>query len=159
MRSKFMFPIPSKPKGKSVEMEINKTTNTNRKIQINYETDTPPQVLVVDDDPIFGKIIKKIAQDVDVDLVVCETINDFARLKSYDFDVVIMDYDLGAVTGFELTSYLEKFTKEVIPVILVSQTDQNNSHEWPITITKFVHKRQGPFAVFSAALEVHKDSK
>jgi len=83
----------------------------------------------------------------------CSSIEDLSHLKNWQFDVAIIDYDLGSVTGFELTNYLENYTKNM-PVILVSQTQQLNSKNWPFTIREFVHKSLGPETILKAAFNV-----
>ena len=117
---------------------------------------TVPRILLVDDDPTFGKIMNRASEMKGVKITYCKSIDEFGALQSWDFDTIIMDYDLGAVTGFELTEYLEKFTKEDVPVILVSQTEQKSSKNWPYTIREFVHKKLGPFAILDAAFEAHE---
>jgi CheY-like chemotaxis protein len=117
---------------------------------------TLPRLLLVDDDPTFGKIMNRAAEMKGVKITYCKSIDELGALQSWDFDAIIMDYDLGAVTGFELTEYLEKFTKEDVPVILVSQTKQKSSKHWPNTIREFVHKNLGPFAILDATFEAHE---
>jgi len=115
-----------------------------------------PRILLVDDDPTFGKIMKRAAVTKGVDLTFCASLDEFATLQNWDYDVVMMDYDLGAVTGVELTKYIEQFTKEEVPVILVSQTNQQDFKRWPGSIREFVHKRLGPYALLDATFEAHE---
>jgi len=121
--------------------------------------ETIPRILVVDDDPSFGKIMRRAAAYKGADVVVCKSLEDFGSLSNFDFDVVLMDYDLGAVTGVELTKYLERLTKDEIPVVLVSQSNQKNAHQWPDSIREFVHKGLGPFAILDALFEAHEVSR
>ena len=115
----------------------------------------PPRILVVDDDPTFVRIMRRAAEQKGAIVTCCQSIDEFAGLKKWDHDAVIMDYDLGAVTGFELTTYLEHFTKETIPVVLVSQSNRSDSSRWPSSIREFVHKGLGPFAILDAAFEAY----
>lgn len=115
-----------------------------------------PRILLVDDDPTFGKIMKKAAKSKNIPLTYCKSILEFSQIKKLDYDVLLVDYDLGEVNGSELTSYIEQFTSEEIPVILISQTNQKSSSSWPATIREFVHKRVGPFAILDAAFEAHE---
>ncbi len=71
------------------------------------------------------------------------------------FDVAIIDYDMGAVTGTEITSYIEGVSNDAIPVVIVSQSTRKSSPYWPQTVSKFVHKSVGPYAVFDAAFEAY----
>jgi len=117
---------------------------------------TLPRVLLMDDDPTFGKMMLKAAKAKNVRMTYCKNLAEFRNLKSLDFDVFIVDYDLGEVNGSELTTYVEQYSKEEIPTILVSQTNQLNSSSWAATIREFVHKRVGPYAILDAAFEAHE---
>lgn len=112
-----------------------------------------PKILLIDDDPIFGKIMKNAAAHKGAPITYCCTLEEFAGLDHWDFDIAIVDFDLGAVTGLELTAYMSQFLSEEVPVILVSQTKHRNSKEWPGAIREFVHKNVGPFAILDAAFE------
>ena len=113
------------------------------------------RILLVDDDPVFAKIIKRAAEFRGVSLAHCSTLDEFAKLQQSEYDVLIMDYDLGAVTGLELASYYEKFSAAETPVILVSKTARLDTRKWPDSIREFVHKDLGPLAILSAAFEAH----
>jgi len=117
---------------------------------------TLPRILVVDDDPTFGRIMQQAASKKGSALSYCKSIDELSKLQSWDYDVIVMDYDLGSITGFELTTYLEKFTSVEAPVILVSQAKLRGSQKWPQTIREFVHKGLGPFAILDAAFEAHE---
>ena len=117
-----------------------------------------PRLLVLDDDPTFGRLMQQVADKKGAPLTFCKSVEDLAHLPNWDYDVIIMDYDLGSVTGFELTAYLEKFTKVEVPVILVSHSKLRGSEHWPATIREFVHKGLGPFAILDAAFEAHEVS-
>lgn len=116
----------------------------------------PPRVLLVDDDPTFGKIMDRTAMHENIKLDYCKSLADFSSLRSWDYDVIIMDHDMGAVTGEELASYVEESTAREIPVILVSQTQRNDSKKWPGSIRKFMHKSLGPKAIFDSVVEAHE---
>jgi len=115
-----------------------------------------PRVLLIDDDPTFGRLMLKAAKTKDVEMTYCKSLADFRLLKDLNYDVMIIDYDLGEVNGSELTTYIEQYSKEEIPTILVSQTNQVDSSSWAATIREFVHKRVGPFAILDAAFEAHE---
>ncbi len=116
----------------------------------------PTRVLLVDDDPTFGKIMDRTALHKNIKLDYCRSFADFSSLNSWDYDVIIMDHDMGAVTGEELVSYVEESTTRDIPVILVSHTNRNDSQKWPGSIRQFVHKSLGPKAIFDSAVEAHE---
>ncbi len=112
-----------------------------------------PRILVVDDDPIFGKTMQRAAALKGVDLRHVKTLEEVGLVKVEDFDVILMDFALGAVTGLELTRYLEDQVGKQIPTILTSQTPRSVSRRWPSTIREFVHKDLGPFALLEACFE------
>ncbi len=61
-----------------------------------------PRILVVDDEPVFGKIIAEAARRSGMEVTVCKSVEELAKCKDWRFDVAILDYDLGedgAVTG------------------------------------------------------------
>jgi CheY-like chemotaxis protein len=115
-----------------------------------------PRVLLIDDDPTFGKMMMRAARAKNVPITYCKNLVEFRKIKSFDFDVFIVDFDLGEVNGSELTRYMEQFSKEEIPTILISQTNQTDSNSWASTIREFVHKRVGPYAILDAAFEAHE---
>jgi len=115
-----------------------------------------PRVLLIDDDPTFGKMMIRAARAKNVPITYCKNLVEFRKIKSFDFDVFIVDFDLGEVNGSELTRYMEQFSKEEIPTILISQTNQTDSNSWAPTIREFVHKRVGPYAILDAAFEAHE---
>lgn len=114
-----------------------------------------PRVLLIDDDPNFGKIMTRAAAVSGIKLQFCKSLDEFAKLQSREYDVIVLDYDLGAVTGCELARYLESMDPREIPVVLVSQTKMRGSNKWPGSIREFVHKGLGPFAILDAAFEAH----
>ena len=117
---------------------------------------TLPKVLLVDDDPTFGKIMTRVAAKSQVEVKYCQSYQEFCQMKEWNYDVAVVDYDLGPVNGFELTAYMEKLTENEIPVILVSQQTQTTANHWPAAIREFIHKSLGPYAVLDAVFEAHE---
>lgn len=117
---------------------------------------TTPKILLVDDDPMYGKILQRLAANHKVSITFCSSLEELGQLDTLDFDVGIIDYNLGAVTGVELTTYLEHTLPTDLPIILISQTRQLVSRRWPDSIRDFVHKAMGPYAVLDAAFEAHE---
>lgn len=68
-----------------------------------------PRILVVDDDPIFGKIINRSANELGANVTFCQSIREFGVLGQNweEYDVAIIDCDLGAINGCELVEYME----------------------------------------------------
>ena len=108
-------------------------------------------ILVIDDDLTFGKIIGRHIEKSGSSMTYCSSPAELSNVGGHHFDVAIVDYDLGSVTGCELTSYIEGHAFGGMPVILVSQTKRTSGPSWPRTIHSFVHKTAGPAAVLQAA--------
>src|SRR5687768_5082220 len=83
---------------------------------LNLSRETP-RVLLVDDDPSFGKILAKIAQQSHVTVTVCHGLQEVGETTWWDYDAAIVDYDLGTSTGLEIIRQLERVRPEM-PVIL-----------------------------------------
>ncbi|MBI4405246.1 MAG: response regulator [Deltaproteobacteria bacterium] len=118
----------------------------------------PPHILVLDDDILFGKILSKIASLKQVPLTFCTSVREVGKLPNWKFDIAIVDYDLGLVTGLQFVNYLERFMNTV-PVILVSQYRQIKAAKWPTSVKGFIHKSVGPYEIFNMAVRIHEDSK
>lgn len=113
-----------------------------------------PNLLVVDDDPVFGRVLSKIAEKRNVPLTFCSSVREVGKLPNWGFDVGIIDYDLGVVTGLQFIDYLERFINK-IPIILVSQYRQIKTQKWPGSVKNFLHKSVGPYEILSAAFHAH----
>ena len=112
-----------------------------------------PRILLIDDEPMFGAIMKKTANHLRVPLTYCQRLEDIPAIAKDKFDVVIVDYDLGAATGIEIARYIEDLTERDLPMILVSQSSRKINRRSPDSIREFVHKKLGPVAIFDAAFE------
>lgn len=115
-----------------------------------------PRILLIDDDPLFGKVMQRAANAKSIPLSHCSSLEEFSQIKSFDYDVMIVDYNLGAVTGFELTRYIEQFTAKEVPVILVSQSESLDYQDWPTTVMEFVHKSVKPQGILEATLDAYE---
>ncbi len=113
--------------------------------------DVMPRILLVDDDPVFGKIMGRVASCFDADLTFVKSIVELADSQLESFDVAILDYDLGSVTGVELTRYVDHHAP--MPVVLVSRTPRRPDRGWSDSIHDFLLKDVGPFAIIDAAFE------
>lgn len=110
-------------------------------------------MLVVDDDPTFGKILHQIGIQSGVDVVVVNKVDAMNALPKEHFDVAVLDFDLGPVNGVEVATHLEKSGIAKYS-ILVSQSQEVGTPigDWPKSIKGFVQKSLGHFAIFEIAL-------
>ena len=71
------------------------------------------------------------------------------------FDVAIVENDKGTLSGSEVGEYLTTLLNEM-PLILVScglRPTEKIKNSWPKAIKAFVHKNDGPDAIFDSALQ------
>ena len=142
--------------GHSVHIDSAVRLNSSALARISMPSDSGPRILAVDDDPGFLRILGRAAEMKGATVTWCQTFAEFRALKNAKYDAVVMDYDMGDVNGFEMTTYLEDTTMNKLPVILVSNTDRANSAIWLESIREFVHKRFGPFAIVDAVYAAHE---
>jgi len=130
--------------------------NLDRDTDSEQPESSSARVLLVDDDPSFGKIMSRISEQSNVQMTVCRSWSEVEKVLSWKFDVAIVDYDLGDVTGIEITRHLESNSNKV-PVILVSQSQMVDMpiSAWPASIKGFFQKSVGHFAILEAALAAH----
>jgi CheY-like chemotaxis protein len=113
----------------------------------------PPRVLIVDDDPVFQRLMARIAVKESLNITAVGSMEELDGIADWNFDVAIIDYLLGPVTGIDLVRYLEN-ASTCPPVVLVSHTRKIETNVWPVSVRDFVHKALGPYAVLDAAYEV-----
>ena len=112
-----------------------------------------PRILVVDDDPMFGKIMKRAAECFGAHITFVQSAEALSNEHLEDSDVAIIDFDLGALTGLDVIQRLDD--KSPLPVVLVSADDRQRGQQWPDSIQQFLIKERGPFAIIHAAFEAH----
>lgn len=113
-----------------------------------------PRILLVDDDVTFGKIMMKMASKLDLPLHYVSSVNDLSRISEPDFDVGIFDYDLGTITGVQLSDVVEKYVGK-IPILLVSAYGNIESRKkWPASVRSFIPKSKGFYAILAEACRV-----
>lgn len=122
-----------------------------------FESDREPQrprVFLLDDDPVFCKLMEKVARRNGIPLAVCSRLADFGRDRSHrEFDVAVIDYYLEDLTGPQLVWLLDQR-----PVVMVSRNEDclEEKKEWPDSIKKFVAKKAGPEAILEAAVTLSR---
>ena len=127
--------------------------------------DAVPKVLVIDDDPSFGKILSHVAQKYELELTICSSIEELSKVPYWQFDIVVMDYDLGYYTGVELSDYFSEYIEfgKQLPVVLISHSEQIKSEEWTDNIVEFVRKDEGAAHILEMVFEIYtninQDSK
>lgn len=114
------------------------------------------RVILIDDDRSFGLVMKHCAKQRAVELDYFESLADlgFVALASR-YDVAILDYDLGNMTGVEIGDYfLALFDR--MPMLLISGTLRTPDTVAIKTgrVRPFMHKNSGYDCILSTALEL-----
>jgi DNA-binding NtrC family response regulator len=115
--------------------------NTQRLEQI-FES----RMILIDDDPTYCSIMRKIAAKKNISLDIFPSIMDVAEAGSEvhgAYLAAIIDFDLGQVNGLEITGYLGSLLGDV-PMILVSGTDRTEEAKRASgKIKAFINKSDG----------------
>jgi len=114
-----------------------------------------PRIVLFDDDPLFSCAIERIARINSIPLVSICDVSDVARIANQNFDLAIVDFDLGDITGIEVAQFLQDSVANV-PILMVSYTNRWETQEdpWPRTVRQFVRKDVGPAAIIEEAIKV-----
>jgi DNA-binding response OmpR family regulator len=113
-----------------------------------------PKVLLVDDDPVFCKIMSTAGKAMGYDIEPCVSVRQvYRKLPDITFRVAVLDYDLGLVTGVQLARFTQRFHSEV-PIILVSEYDLQPKADWPDSIRAYVKKSDGPRAIMEKIKQI-----
>jgi len=127
---------------------------------LELEKSTSPRCILIDDDPIYNSIMLRCAEQEKIDLEVFSSLIDMGFVGLLGrYDVAIVDYDLGQMTGLEIAQYLTALFGD-IPMILVSAKERTKKQTiWPKSIKAFVHKSRGYSSVLKKAKSIVKTRK
>jgi CheY-like chemotaxis protein len=118
-----------------------------------------PRVLVVDDDPLFGRILQAVAERQKIPLTFINSPREaYKKISDLDFDVAIFDYDMGKVTGIQLSRFFEHHGQHPAPVVLVSHYANIERSQWPSSIKDSVSKSIGAISILVQALKAYDRS-
>ena len=113
---------------------------------------TPPEVLLVEDDPLFARVLQKEAQNRHIRLRVCRSVGEMLEtLRTESIDVAVIDYYLGNFNGVTAADLVEGR----VPVLLISaqpQTIERLQSHHPDTIRRLLPKQVGVKNILNAAL-------
>jgi DNA-binding response OmpR family regulator len=109
-----------------------------------------PKILLVDDDVLFGKIMQGLCDRQNITLTYVKTVQDAYRLSDWEYDLAIIDYDLGRVTGVQLANFLEHWLKPE-SVMLISACKTLDNQAWPKCVKGFITKADGAEHILSEA--------
>lgn len=111
-----------------------------------------PRILIIDDDPIFCRIMAAIGDKVGVIVEFRASLRELYRaLPNLSFDAAIVDYDLGRVTGVQISQHLQRIYGGK-PVVLVSNYKNIPLEGWSPSVRRFVSKGSGEQEILRQAL-------
>ncbi len=114
-------------------------------------------ILLVDDDLVFAQIMQQSARRAGAVLHHCASIGDLARMRHVEsYDVALIDYNLGAVDGTSVATFLNLFFGAV-PVAIVSSSSQwwfETGASYPACVRKFIHKAHSHAEIIRLAADV-----
>jgi ActR/RegA family two-component response regulator len=121
---------------------------------ISQETST---ILFLNDDPMFEKVMVKVATKLKIALAACHTLSELWGMEGFHFDAVVIDFDMGAGEGSQAIEEIEN-AMGTVPIILVSggnNADQAMEGGLRPSIKAFLPKGAGHRAILEAALSAH----
>jgi len=112
------------------------------------------RILCVDDDPTFGQIMQGLAKEHGVVLTYFTEIGALRFEQPWRFDIGLIDYHLGELTGLDVAKYLEKFLGD-LPIVIVSQDEGFKApmEGWPKSVVDVLSKRIGHLAILEKVLK------
>ncbi len=123
----------------------------------NNNTDNrTPNILIIDDDPIFRANISKVGKKMKLPLTVCASMRELNSLALPKlFDVAIVDYYLDGLKEYMRGTDIAAVLDET-PVILVSSNNHclSDAQSWPQSVRKFMNKQLGVQAILKSALQI-----
>ena len=115
------------------------------------------KVLCLDDDPVFRKVLDRVARKMGISVTSTSSIDGFKQmLKAGTHECVLIDYYLDDAVGTEILELVQK-----TPVIVISAKSDwirelHRREEEPPT---FVHKKFGAKRILEAAIDLILDAR
>lgn len=114
-----------------------------------------PKIVLIDDDPIFSLIMGRWAKLEGIPIDVFNSLDDlgFVGLLA-PYDVAIVDYDLGYITGKEVADYMASLFLNK-PMIMISSIDRGKEMmQCPSCVKAFIKKSAGYEKIINAAMKI-----
>jgi len=119
-------------------------------------TTNPLRLLIVDDDPMICRSLKAVAERCGFVAKCFSNVRHAYREVPQDqFDLAVVDYDLGRVSGTQFSRYLEKYGK-LTPVLLISNSGPIDASKWTAQVVGSVGKLGGPTKIIGRAIDLLK---
>ena len=126
-------------------------------IQTGQSACVKPKMLLVDDDPVFCRIMKEAAASEGYELDAFDSLLSLGYLGHLrNYDAIILDYYLEHLSGIEIAEYLDQFVVD-IPAIMIScrTIGEEEIAKVPSCIRSFVSKNKGYSAILHAAINAY----
>lgn len=111
-----------------------------------------PKMVLIDDDPSYTAILKRSAALEGIELDVFHSLSELGFVSLLrNYDVAIVDYDLGTLNGVEIAEYMSSLLDDM-PMVLISASDRSEevAHS-PHCVRAFLNKDVGFNAILEAA--------
>jgi CheY-like chemotaxis protein len=125
-----------------------------------YPGPMEPRIILIDDDPVYGAVISRWAAREGVALDVFHSLDDlgFVGLLA-QYDVAIVDYDLGAINGRDVADYMMTLFGNK-PMIMISGMDRSTElANCPACVKAFMNKSVGYEKILETALKLRQHSE
>jgi DNA-binding response OmpR family regulator len=116
------------------------------------------RILLIDDDPVFGHILHRTAENLNLNLDVVQSVEQIGFIFGMkDYDIVIVDQNMQFMSGMEVAAYLASFfAGKTVVLISSSSVIKDGGLGLPSFIDAFVHKNEGYYRVLKQALVTHE---
>lgn len=118
----------------------------------------PLRILLVDDDLIFGDILTKLAANYPVEMVHVSSVRKAYQISTRDFDVLLLDFRLGRVTGVQLSRFYEHFGSPE-RIFLISAASDVDREDWPPCVRGFLTKTMGARTLLERVLDAARPNE
>lgn len=136
-------------------------TSTDPKAKVREQKlEDQPRIVLIDDDPVYGAVIARWAQLEGVELDVFHSLDDlgFVGLLS-QYDVAIVDYDLGEINGKDVADYMTTLFGNK-PMIMISGVDRSQEMmSCPSCVKAFMKKSAGYEKILNTALSIRMKAR
>jgi DNA-binding response OmpR family regulator len=111
-----------------------------------------PRILLIDDDELFGALAERYARGRNIRLTYLKSPRALALAGIRGgWDLMLVDYDLQNMTGFQLVRGLERLAQDV-PTLIVTSHGRLPETERPAAVRGAVNKSEGLERILSLAL-------
>lgn len=116
------------------------------------EGDRAPKMVLIDDDPSYTAILARTAALEGIELDVFHSLSELGFVSLLrNYDVAIVDYDLGTLNGVEIAEYMSSLLDDM-PMVLISASDRSEeaAHS-PGCVRAFLNKSVGFYTILETA--------